>query len=293
MGAVRIAILAAAAVAAILLAFIVRGMMTGVEAPIQAAGPKASPMAQVLVAREDLPVGARIKPTMIGWQAWPVDPLSPSFITDGASAPGPTVPTPANPEGGSDPTSAPAATSAEGPVDLGANPIQALDGAIVREAIMAGEPVLARKVILGGEGGYLSVVLAPGMRAISVPVSADTAAGGFILPGDRVDALQSRGSEDGGGGRTTETLMRNLRVLAVDQNTEPARRNNTMLGAVITLEAPAADVDVLVRAKAEGEIILVLRPYTETGGPVGRGVSAEPQTVRIFRDGQVAEVSVR
>ena len=293
MGAVRIAILAAAAVAAILLAFIVRGMMSGGDAPIQAAAPEGKPMAQVLVAKEDLPVGTRIKSTMIGWQAWPVEALSPSFITDGAVARPAAPAAPASAEGGTDeaPTSDP--EQADDSPNLGSNPIQALDGAIVREAMLAGEPLLARKVIRGGEGGYMSVVLAPGMRAIAIPVAAETAAAGFILPGDRVDALQSREAESGAGGRTTETLMRNLRVLAVDQNTEPARRTNTLLGAVITLEAPAADVDVLVRAKAEGEIILVLRPYTDLGGPVGRGVAAEPQTVRIFRDGQVAEVSVQ
>ena len=293
MGAVRIAILAAAAVAAILLAFIVRGMMAGGEAPTQAAAPEAKPMAQVLVAKEDLPVGTRIKPSMIGWQPWPVEALSPSFITDGAAAP-PPAPAETTPEA---PAPGEEASAESAPVEesfnLGANPIQALDGAIVREAIMAGEPILTRKVIPSGDGGYLSVVLAPGMRAIAVPVTADTAAGGFILPGDRVDVLQSWEPEDGRGGRTTETLMRNLRVLAVDQDIEPAERTKTMLGAVITLEAPAADVDVLVRAKAEGEIILVLRPYSDVGGPVGRGVTAEPQTVRIFRDGQVAEVSVQ
>lgn len=293
MGAVRIAILAAAAVAAILLAFIVRGMMSGGDAPIQAAAPEAKPMAQVLVAKEDLPVGTRIKSTMIGWQAWPVEALSPSFITDGAVARPSAPAAPASAEGEPDEAATSDPEQTDDAPNLGSNPIQALDGAIVREAMLAGEPVLARKVIRGGEGGYMSVVLAPGMRAIAVPVAAETAAGGFILPGDRVDALQSRESESGTGGRTTETLMRNLRVLAVDQNTEPARRTNTLLGAVITLEAPAADVDVLVRAKAEGEIILVLRPYTDLGGPVGRGVTAEPQTVRIFRDGQVAEVSVQ
>lgn len=292
MGVVRIAILAAAAVAAILLAFIVRGMMTGGDAPIQVAAPEAKPMAQVLVAKEDLAVGTRIKSSMVGWQAWPVEALSPAFITDGAVArPSPPA-TPTSSEDGSD-AEAPAETEADDNVNLGSNPIQALDGAIVREAMLAGEPVLARKVIRGGEGGYMSVVLAPGMRAIAVPAAADTAVGGFILPGDRVDALQNREAGDGRGGRTTETLMRNLRVLAVDQNTEAARRTNSMLGAVITLEAPASDVDVLVRAKAEGEIILVLRPYTDLGGPVGRGMTVEPQTVRIFRDGQMDEVSVR
>jgi pilus assembly protein CpaB len=282
MGAVRIAILAAAAVAAILLAFMVRGMMSP-GAPTETAAPaEAAPMAQVLVAKQDLPIGTRITPAMIGWQAWPLEALSPSFITDGATA------TPA--AEGADKVAQKASQVAAD--TLGASPMQAFDGAIVREAMAAGEPIVARKVIRGGEGGYMSVVLAAGMRAVSVPVSADTAAGGFILPGDRVDVLQSRETPDGSG-RVTETLMRNLRVLAIDQSTEPAEDANTMIGGVVTLEAPASDVEVLVRGKAEGEMILVLRPFTDVGGPVGRGGSAEPQTVRIFRDGEMSEVSVR
>lgn len=282
MGAVRIAILAAAAIAAILLAFMVRGMMTSGAPAETATLAEAAPMAQVLVAKQDLPIGTRITPAMIGWQAWPVEALNPAFVTDGATA------TPAV-EGASKVAQKASQVASD---TLGASPIQAFDGAIVREAMAAGEPILARKVIRGGEGGYMSVVLGPGMRAVSVPVSADTAAGGFILPGDRVDVLQSRSTPDGAS-RVTETLMRNLRVLAIDQSTEPAEDANTMIGGTVTLEAPASDVEVLVRGKAEGEMILVLRPYTDVGGPVGRGGSSEPQTVRIFRDGEMTEVSVR
>ena len=62
-----------------------------------------------------------------------------------------------------------------------------LIGAVVREPIASGEPMVERKVVKGGEGGYLAVVLQPGMRAIGVPVSVESGAGGFILPGDRVD----------------------------------------------------------------------------------------------------------
>ena len=283
MGAVRIAILAAAAVAAILLAFIVRGMMSSGE-PSQVAAPaETRPMAQVLVAKEDLAIGTRITSTMLGWQAWPVEALNPAFVTDGKTA----VP----PKDGAEKVAEKAGQAAA--TLMGDNPIQAFEGAIVREAIAAGEPVTTRKVIRGGEGGYMSVVLSPGMRAVSVPVSAETAGGGFILPGDRVDVLQSR--EDSEGAVITETLMRNLRVLAIDQATEPAEDSNTMIGAVATLEAPAADAEVLVRGKAAGEMILALRAYTDIGGPVGRGgmAEAESQTVRIYRDGEMTEVSVQ
>ncbi|MDZ4319776.1 MAG: SAF domain-containing protein, partial [Phenylobacterium sp.] len=124
MGAVRIAILAAAAVAAILLAFMVRGMMTP-GAPAETAAPaEAAPMAQVLVAKQDLPIGTRITPAMIGWQAWPVEALNPAFVTDGATA------TP--PAEGADKVAQKASQVAAG--TLGASPMQAFEGALVREA---------------------------------------------------------------------------------------------------------------------------------------------------------------
>ncbi len=283
MGAVRIAILAAAAVAAILLAFIVRGMMTAEPAP-EAAAPiaEARPMAQVLVAREDLPIGRRLDAGLVAWQAWPVEALNPTFITDGQA--------PAAPAEGADKvadTASKVAASA-----LGSGPMQAIDGAIVREAIAKGEPISTGKIVRGGEGGYMSVVLEPGMRAVAVPVTQETAAGGFILPGDRVDVLQSY-RPDGGQHEVTETLLRNVRVLAIDQTTTPDKDANSIAGSVATLEAPAGDAELLALGKARGEMILALRSYADLGGPVGRGGVSAPQSVRIYRNGEVTEETVR
>ena len=271
MGAVRIAILAAAAVAAILLAFIVRGMMTAEPAP-EAAAPiaEARPMAQVLVAREDLPIGRRLDAGLVAWQAWPGEALNPTFITDKVAD-----------------TASKVAASA-----LGSGPMQAIDGAIVREAIAKGEPISTGKIVRGGEGGYMSVVLEPGMRAVAVPVTQETAAGGFILPGDRVDVLQSY-RPDGGQHEVTETLLRNVRVLAIDQTTPPDKDANSIAGSVATLEAPAGDAELLALGKARGEMILALRSYADLGGPVGRGGVSAPQSVRIYRNGEVTEETVR
>ena len=283
MGAVRIAILAAAAVAAILLAFIVRGMMTAEPAP-EAAAPiaEARPMAQVLVAREDLPIGRRLDAGLVAWQAGPVEALNPTFITDGQA--------PAAPAEGADKvadTASKVAASA-----LGSGPMQAIDGAIVREAIAKGEPISTGKIVRGGEGGYMSGVLEPGMRAVAVPVTQETAAGGFILPGDRVDVLQSY-RPDGGQHEVTETLLRNVRVLAIDQTTTPDKDANSIAGSVATLEAPAGDAELLALGKARGEMILALRSYADLGGPVGRGGVSAPQSVRIYRNGEVTEETVR
>lgn len=284
MGAVRIAILAAAAVAAILLAFIVRGMVGADRpAPQAVSVAEAQPVTKVLVAKQDLPIGTRISAQMIGWQDWPVDSLSESFITDGAQA------APAA-EGAA--KVAETASQAAHAVIGGPAAIQAFEGAVVREAMVAGEPILARKVLRGGEGGFMSVVLGSGMRAVSIPISAESASGGFILPGDRVDVIHSREAPNGSDW-TSEVLMRNLRVLAIDQAAKPAEDANTMIGAVATLETPAADAEILARATAQGRLALALRAFNDTSGPVGRGGGSEPQTVRIYRDGEMTEVSLR
>jgi pilus assembly protein CpaB len=287
MRAVQVVILAVAAVAAIALALVAQRLLAPKSgaAPVVAEAAKTKPMARVLVAKKDLPVGWRITPSDLAWQDWPVEALNASFVTDGgAPAPAPV---------GADKV-VKTAGEAAGDLVKSQGPMQAFDGTMVKEAVMAGEPITSRKVVRAGEGGYMAVVLQPGMRAMSIPINADTAAGGFILPGDRVDVLQAHAADNGGKGFVTETLMQNIRVLAIDQNTSPAKDSKTVVGAVATLEVPAADVEVLARGKAQGEMVLSLRSYADTGGPSGRGGSqGASQTVRIVRAGAVTEVAVR
>ena len=287
MGAFRIAIIATAALAAILLAFLVRGMLAPkhapTAAPVVAAAPQ-KPMAQVLTAKRDLPVGARIGTADLAWQPWPVEALNANFVTNGAA---PVVQAKGAAQA--------AQTAAQATHDIMAaqGPMQAFDGAIVKEAMVQGEPVIARKVVRGGQSGYMAVVLLPGMRAMSVPISAESAAGGFILPGDRVDVLQSRAGPDGKG-FITETLMRNLRVLAIDQKTEPGKDSKSMVGTVAVLEVPAADTLVIARGKAQGEMHLALRSYADLSGAAARGTPERGGTMlRLYRGGQVSEVVSR
>jgi pilus assembly protein CpaB len=288
MGAVRIAILAVAAAAAIALAFIVRGMMAPDKSEsIVAAAPMApppKPMARVLVAKKDLAVGYRIASIDLGWQDWPVESLNPTFVTDGGK------PKVAAPEGVK--KVANQATEAAQDLMSGDEPMKAFDGAIVKETILAGEPLTPRKVVRGGEGGYMAVVLSPGMRAVSIPVTSETGVGGFILPGDRVDILQSR-SQEAGRGYLTDVLMQNVKVLAIDQRTSPDEDAKTIVGGVATVEIAASDVEVLARGRAQGEMMLALRPYSDIGGPSRRGGMGANQTVRIVRAGDVNEVAVR
>jgi pilus assembly protein CpaB len=279
MGALRIAILAVAAIAAIAVALLVRGMMGPRQAAEPAVAEAATPMARVLVAQRDLAVGTMLAAADMGWQPWPVDAVNDTMITDGAP--------PAPPAKG-----AAKVAEAAGALVAGPGKIEALEGAVVKDAILKGEPIVSRKIVRGGEGGFMSVLLQPGMQAIGVPISNETTAGGFILPGDRVDVLQGR---DAGGDRgyVTETLLRNVRVLAIDQATEPGKDAKTIVGSVATLEVPTRDVPVIVRAKAQGQMVLALRAYSDIGGAVGRGGLGENTTVRIFRAGEATEVAVR
>lgn len=281
MGPARLVILAVAALAAIGLAFLVRGML----APKQPEAPAAvqQTVVQVLVAKRDLPVGARLGPADLGWQPWPANALNPAFVTDG-SAPALPAPMP-------DKAVQKAARVANDLVTP-AGPMQAFDGAIVKEAFAAGEPMVARKVVRAGQSGFMAVVLQPGMRAISVPINAETAAGGFILPGDRVDVLQSLKSAGTDRAASAQVLMRNVRVLAIDQKVDPEKDAKAIVGAVATLEIPASDIELIARGLAQGDIHLTLRSYADIGGGPDRGV-AERSTggVRVFRGGQVTEVA--
>lgn len=284
MGTARILILAVAAVSAIALAFIVRAMASppAPAAAAPAAAPAPKPMARVLVAKRDLPIGHRLGEGDLGWQPWPVDAVNVAFIVDGAA---PTVAPPPTTDKDGKPLDAKAAEVLQAAArnaeaarqaimkDPG-GPIAALQGAIVKEPIFANEPVTDRKLVRAGQSGFLAVVLQPGMRAMAVPVSVETAAGGFILPGDRVDVLLSRqiGSGQNGGVAqfASETVMRNVRVLAVDQTTAPVNGAQAVVGAVATVEVSAEDAEELNLAQAQGDLSLVLRSYADIAGPTGR-----------------------
>ena len=296
MGATRSIIIVVIAALLALGAALLVGKLFVRPAPAAAAAapPPTRPMAQVLVARRDLPIGAALAAGDLAWQAWPIDAVNPSFITDGQAAQ-------AAPKGSTAAVADSVARAAKGAV--ASTPMDALYGAIVREPILANEPISNSKLVRGGAGGFMAVVLRPGMRAVAVPVNTATAAGGFILPGDHVDVMQSHqqeGSSSGSSilasrsGQLAQTLLRNIRVLAIDQTTKPPRSAPSVIGIVATLEVPASDADILVRAKAQGEIILALRAYSDAGGPTGR---TQPESsaggiVRVFRDGKPTEVMV-
>jgi pilus assembly protein CpaB len=300
----RIVVICIAAVAAIGLALVVRAMGSGAPTAVAtAAAVEVVPMAKVLVAARDLEPGRRLSDADMAWKDWPVADVNPMFITDG------TVPVPgATPAAGT----APAADKPEGAVasvtraatNLATGGAKAdYVGSVVREPILAGEPIVGRKIVRAGDSGYMAAYLEPGMRAMAIRVTVETAAGGFILPGDRVDVLLTRetnlanmGTEGSDRSKfTSSTVMQNVKVLAIDQSTRAGDDEQAVVGATATLELGPRDAESLALAKSEGELSLVLRSYADTAGPSGSlGVAARQSTaIRVYRGGAPEVVVVQ
>ena len=301
----RIVVICVAAVAAIGLALVVRAMGSrdGEPTTVASAAVEAPRMARVLVAARDLQPGKRLEPADMEWKDWPLDGLNPTYITDGSVA----LPA-TEAEDAAETTS----NQVEGAVEGAARAVERVAGtgaqadyvgAVVREAFVAGEPIVVRKIVRAGDSGFLAAYLEPGMRAMAIRVSVETAAGGFILPGDRVDVVMTRelrnnnSTPDSDGRRhVTSTVMQNVKILAIDQTTQ-AGEDQAVVGATATLEVSPGDAEVLTLARAEGDLSLMLRSYADAGGPSGRtgrlGAGADSHAVRVHRGDQVEVVVVQ
>jgi pilus assembly protein CpaB len=129
------------------------------------------------------------------------------------------------------------------------------------------------------DGSYLAGVLEGGMRGVSVPITAAAASGGFIAPNDRVDVVATRNLE---ARKVTETILRNVRVLAIngklgreDGEAVEAASEETFSGeTLVTLELNAAQSELAINAVATGELTLVLRSIAD----LADGQSAEQRT---------------
>ncbi len=133
------------------------------------------------------------------------------------------------------------------------------EGAVARRAIIKGEPILKNMLVKSNEGGFMSAVLEPGKRAVSIAVDATTGNAGFIFPGDRVDLILTHSiSIAGGTERASETFVRNVRVLAVDQMLDNPE-NKAVLAKTITIEVSPKQAEAVNVAKDLGKISLSLR----------------------------------
>lgn len=126
---------------------------------------------------------------------------------------------------------------------------------VVLMPIGPNEPVLAWKISGPGARASLSALVSPGMRAVTIRVNDTSGVAGFVLPGDRVDVLYTKG---GSNGSTIDILFQNVRVLAINQNADE-KNANPIEGRVATLELTPVDAQKLSLAEATGGLSFTLR----------------------------------
>jgi pilus assembly protein CpaB len=195
------------------------------------------PMVQVLVASKDLAMGEKLIDSTINWRDWPKSNVSETMITKDAQ-----------PEA-----------------------LETLKLARARLPIFVGEPIVERKLVLPGQFGFMSAILPKGMRALSVAISERSAAGGFILPNDRVDVILTRkiDNPDGNGKIVrSETVLTNVRVLAINQvfNQETNKDKVTVAeGKTAVIEVDPFQSEVITMVESAGELSLSLRSIAESG----------------------------
>ena len=132
---------------------------------------------------------------------------------------------------------------------------------VVLAAIEANEPVLALKITGAGQRATLSALVKPGMKAVTIRVNDVEGVGGFVLPGDHVDVVLTRQLEKGSA--TTEVVLQNTRVLAVDQSADE-RLFKAAVAKSVTLEVDTVQAQKVWLASSVGSLSLLLRKAGET-----------------------------
>ncbi len=158
-------------------------------------------------------------------------------------------------------------------------------GSVARASILSGEPVTADKLVTLTGAGFMSALIEPGMRAAAISITPETSAGGFILPNDRVDVVDlARG----------QTILRNIRVLAIDQRFDERAGEQVAVGRTATLELTPAQVEVVSVAEAEGRLGLSLRSMAEQDLAGNETTAVEGgSVVKIVRYGTAQNVRVK
>ena len=234
----RIVVLVAAGVMAIVAALLARGMMGGGTPKVEAKIAPAMPMSDVLVAGSVLQPGQALTADQVRWQKWPASSVDSTFIT----------------------------RNSVGSID------DVVKGAVVRSPLTAGQPITSASIVHGNAVGFMAAMLNPGMRAISIAISTDSGAGGFILPNDRIDLILTR---KGDANRVSvSTLLSDIRVLAVDQTFKQEKDAKTVIGKTATLEVTPAQAEQVAKAQGQGVLSLSLRPLTSSDTPVASNAPA-------------------
>ena len=219
----------------------------------------------VLVAAADIGPGQKLSAENIRWQRWPDEAVNDSYI------------------------------SKQDRPDA----IESLAGSVVRSQFVTGEPIRNVKLALP-ESGFLSAILPAGMRAIAVRISAQNTAGGFILPNDRVDVVQTitqQTNTDSPAESVSRTILTNVQVLAIDQTVDEQSSEGeaVVVGKTATLALDPAQVELVTAAEASGTLSLSLRSMADADDAVASVSREERQssTVRIIRSGRSQSVTTQ
>ena len=132
---------------------------------------------------------------------------------------------------------------------------------VVLTAIEPNEPVLSLKITGAGQRATLSALVKPGMKAVTIRVNDVEGVGGFVLPGDHVDVVLTRQIDKGSA--TTEVVLQNTRVLAVDQSADE-RSFKASVAKSVTLEVGTVEAQKVWLASSVGSLSLLLRKAGET-----------------------------
>ncbi|MEJ1159574.1 Flp pilus assembly protein CpaB [Prosthecomicrobium sp. N25] len=196
-------------------------------APVVAAAPPPMDTVDVLVVNRDVAMGQKVQTGDLSWQPWPKGAMTDFYITRSKQP----------------------------------NAEAEIIGQVARQAILMGEPVREAR-LMKSDRGFMSVILTPGMRAVAVEVKAASTAGGFILPNDHVDIILTRAAPkgtNGGDPYISETILTNIRVLAIDQMVTEKGEPSVVAKDTATLELSPRQAEQIAQAQQLGTISLVLR----------------------------------
>ncbi len=242
----KIALLVGAVVVALVTALLARQMFVKSATPVAIAAPVifSQPTGpKVLVANRALPIGTILTEADYKMQPWPKDLIKGAYYVDGK-------------------------------ID-----VNVLRGSVVRNEMAAGQPLTTGSFVQPGDRGFLAAALGPGMRAITVAVRAETSVAGFVFPGDRVDVMLTQSVEGNGGQplKTSETIVRNMRVLATDQRTaseDKAGNKEVKAFNTVTLEATPRIAEKIAVAQQIGQLTLSLRPIADNTAELERAIAS-------------------
>ena len=225
--------------------------------------PPPAPVAQfdtvdVLVAGAEIGIGQAVSPQTLRWQPWPTAAAASANFIRRKERP---------------------------------NAVVEIAGSIARVPFSDGEPIREGKLIKADGSGYMAAVLPAGMRAISTPISPETGAGGFILPNDRVDVLLIRAQRVSNTEvYSSETILSNVRVLAIDQTVEEKNGQRVVVGKIATLALNSRNAETLALATRLVMISLVLRSLADArpgdADEADRAALGARESVNIVRFGQ-------